>query len=395
MSAIPSVYAFDRIIAPISVGTFLSEYHERRTLVVHRDQADYYKQLVTIADLDDFLSIRPLHNSQVSLVDARRDIAAEEYVSENEYVDVVRLQQLFAAGATMIFPHMDEHLKGLASICRGAEQVFNHPFQTNLYFTPPGAQGFKIHHDTHDVFVLQAAGSKRWRTYEPVVRLPLPGQTMDDPSRQWGMPVEEFTLHAGDIFYCPRGVPHDADATNEHSLHITFGALAYTWAEIMIESMADLCLNDPEFRAALPTGFATGPSATDARKIFDGLVQRFAQSARLTPALDRLAEEFILTRQPMVPDQRLQMKNLDTLTVHSLVGGRPGLIYRWSADAEAVTLLCHKNEISFPRHVVPTAAFVLNAARVRVADLPGELDDTGKLVLIRRLIAEGLVTTVD
>ena len=42
--------------------------------------------------------------------------------------------------------------------------------QANVYFTPPRAQGFKTHHDTHDVFILQLLGSKRWRTY-PIRRV--------------------------------------------------------------------------------------------------------------------------------------------------------------------------------------------------------------------------------
>ena len=36
-----------------------------------------------------------------------------------------------------------------------------------------GAQGFKVHHDTHDVFCLQVEGEKRWLVYPPVLELPL------------------------------------------------------------------------------------------------------------------------------------------------------------------------------------------------------------------------------
>ena len=34
--------------------------------------------------------------------------------------------------------------------------------QINAYITPPENQGFAAHYDTHDVFVLQVSGSKRW-----------------------------------------------------------------------------------------------------------------------------------------------------------------------------------------------------------------------------------------
>ena len=51
--------------------------------------------------------------------------------------------------------------------------------QINAYITPPENQGFAAHYDTHDVFVLQVAGSKRWTIHAPVLEHPLPGQTWE------------------------------------------------------------------------------------------------------------------------------------------------------------------------------------------------------------------------
>ena len=36
--------------------------------------------------------------------------------------------------------------------------------------------GFKAHFDTHDVFVLQIEGCKRWTLYDTPIELPLRGQ---------------------------------------------------------------------------------------------------------------------------------------------------------------------------------------------------------------------------
>jgi hypothetical protein len=49
-------YAFDRVIAPISVEQFLAGYYEQQILVQHREQPDYYSDLLTINALDDFLA---------------------------------------------------------------------------------------------------------------------------------------------------------------------------------------------------------------------------------------------------------------------------------------------------------------------------------------------------
>ena len=308
----------------------------------------------------------------------------------------MRLHQLFDEGATISFRQMQNRLPELAALCRAAEQVFDCPFQTNLYFTPPGGQGFQTHHDTHDVFVLQVAGSKLWRVYDSIIPLPLPGQNFSDIADNLGPVTEEFTLHAGDLFYCPRGVPHDANTTDEPSLHITLGALQQTWAEVMIEAMSELCLRDPAFRRALPPGYATGradPAAIE--ETFRTLVERFAGSARLAPAIDGLAEAFIASRRAMVPQQRRQIAGLDALTLDSHVGGRPGLIYRCRGEGDRMTLHCHSTEISLPRNVSPAVTYALETPRFRARDLPGNLDDESKLVLLQRLIRDGLVTALD
>lgn len=389
---IPPQYAFDRVIAPMSAEQFLAEYYEQRIHVRHRKQGDYYTDLLTIDALDDFLADVWSYQKHVFVVDANREILPGEYTLSGERIDAVRLYQLYDEGATITFRQMQDRLPALGWLCRGAEQLFNCPFQTNLYFTPPDGQGFKTHHDTHDVFVLQVAGSKRWRTYEPVIPLPLPGQEFAGNEERLGPVSEEFTLHAGDLFYCPRGVPHDARTTDEHSLHITFGALVSTWAEVMIEAMAEVCLADPVFRAGLPAGYVTGdiPPAV-LEKTFRDLIEKFSRTAKLEPAIEGIAEEFISTRRPMAPEQRRQLARLGALTLDSEVGARPGLIYRCEEAGDAIKLHCHATEITLPRRVAAALEYALKTPRFLLRDLPGGLDDDGKLVLMRRLIREGLV----
>jgi hypothetical protein len=82
------------------------------------------------------------------------------------------------------------------------------------------------------------------------------------------------------------------------------------------------------------------------------------------------------------------------VTIETEVGGRPGLIYRWCVEAESAKLHCHSSEISFPRRIMNAVTYALETPRFRVRDLPGELDDPGKVVLIRRLMREGLVIAI-
>lgn len=392
MRSVSSNGDFDRVIAPMTAEEFLGDYFEQKTLVVRRGQGDYYHDLVSVDALDEFLRVGRPASTKVFAVDARRDLSTDDYLLADGRVDVVRLYQLFDEGATISFRQMQNTLPSLARLCRGGEKFFNCPCHTNLYYTPANAQGFKTHHDTHDVFVLQIEGSKRWRIYDPVIPLPLVGQVFDDKKFELGPVVDEFILQAGDLLYCPRGIPHDAHSTNEPSLHITFGALVYTWAEVMIEALADVCLRDPAFRRSLPPGYATNGEKRDELEVkFQDLVERLSRSAQLTPAIDGIADEFVSSRDAIVPNQRRQLVELDGITTDSWVGARPSLIYRCRRQEGKVHLQCHATELMLPDYAATALLYALDTSRYRVRDLPGKMDDAGKLTLVRRLIREGLV----
>ena len=66
--------------------------------------------------------------------------------------------------------------------------------------TPAGdAQGFDYHHDTHDVFVLQVSGRKRWVIHPPVTRLPLASmpQAGNHLVPEGAEPLLDVELYAG------------------------------------------------------------------------------------------------------------------------------------------------------------------------------------------------------
>jgi ribosomal protein L16 Arg81 hydroxylase len=121
--------------------------------------------------------------------------------------------------------YLDTVVQTLAAFCRSLEREFSVAFQTNAYLTPARAQGAKYHYDSHDVFVLQIAGSKHWTISGTPVELPLRGQDFDPSEHERGQPTLDFELEAGDFAYIPRGVVHDARSSESTSLHITVGVL--------------------------------------------------------------------------------------------------------------------------------------------------------------------------
>ncbi len=58
-------------------------------------------------------------------------------------------------------------------------------------------------------------------------------------------------------------------------------------------------------------------------------------------------------------------------------------------EAELISVELYGRKISFPSYAGEAVRFALTNPEFTVRDLPGDLDDPGKLVLVRRLIARG------
>jgi ribosomal protein L16 Arg81 hydroxylase len=387
--------ALEWLLDPVPNQEFFDRYWEKQTLVVHRVQRNYFDPLFSLDEVDRVLTTLDRRYPDIVLKNASKEVTAEEYTVDGEVLDIAKVYQLFHEGSTITLAFLDTVVPSLTAFCRSLEREFSCPFQTNIYLTPPGAQGAKPHYDTHDVFVLQVAGSKKWTIFGTPVELPLPGQDFDAELHPIGKPTMEFELQAGDAAYVPRGVAHEARSTDTVSLHITTGMLRYTWTDLLIELVANAGLSDPVFRKALPPGFARPDfDRTQARETLRTLLKKIPEKADFDATLDSFIEEFMTACPPLLRGQMQQLVKLDRLTPDSMVGAREGVIWRLEEGGEATTIDCYRNRIRFPAHAGETVRFALGHARFAVRELPGNLDDAGKLTLVRRLIREGLLVAL-
>lgn len=383
------------MISPVSKQVFFEEYWEKQPLVVKRALPDYFGSLLSLDEVDRIITTLGLRYPTITLKNADQPVTSDDYTVGGDAIDVAKVYRLFEEGSTIALAYLDTAVQTLAALGRGLESEFSFPFQTNVYLTPARAKGAQHHYDSHDVFVLQVAGSKHWTIYGTPVELPLRGQDFDPSAHERGEPTLEFKLEPGDFAYIPRGVVHDARSDETTSLHITVGVLHYTWVELLLESMAQVSLNDPAFRKALSPGFARRDfDRKQARETFRELLQRFSAKSDLDAMLDRFADEFISSCPPLLRGQLGQIANLDRINRDTVVGARTGVISQVRTDGEVTTVGCYGREIAFPVYVTDAIQFALNSSRFTVCELPGDLDEPGKLTLVRRLIREGLLRVV-
>ena len=385
--------SFEWLMEPMAPATFFAEYYEKAPLLIEGKQPAKWETLLSIDVVDQFLATTTPCRPDVFLVDAARDLDPDDYAfadsSPPGRIDLPRAYQLFDEGATISISQLHERIAPLADVCRALEKTFSAHFQTNIYLSPPNAQGFKTHYDSHDVFVLQVSGSKVWTLYDAQIALPLRGQAFDPDVHTPGAPTCEITLRAGDLFYCPRGLFHSARSTDETSLHITLGLIGKTWADVMLEAVSAACLESPALRANLPVGYANaGFDAAAAEPIFREMLDKIAREAYVAPILERLAEDFVTSRRPALGGG-LAQRDVE-LSLESWIAPRPDLLYLLRETDDEVMVLFGASEIRFPRFVRGAIVAVLEGDEFQVRELP-HLDDEGKLVLVRRLLKEGML----
>lgn len=250
--------------------------------------------------------------------------------------------------------------------------------QANAYWTPRGSQGLPVHHDTHDVFVLQVAGEKRWLVYEPVLELPLRDQRYRAAEHGGpGPAVLDLTLRAGDTLYLPRGWLHEALTSATDSLHLTVGVNAYSWLDAL-KAALEACADDVEFRRSVP---ADGVPTVD-------LLARLAERLGPERVAARRRDRFVSGRRPILDGQLSALRALDRLTLDTPVERRPTVLFA----LDGATLRFEGRTVEFPADLAPELEWLAAAdGPLRAAELPGGLDDESRLVLVRRLVREGFL----
>lgn len=385
--------SFEALIAPLSAQEFLDRHYEQSAAVVGRDRPDRYKSLLSLEDVDRFLASADHVYPDVYLVNAANpDLKPSDYCGPNQRIDLRRLYDQFANGATIVLFGIQDRIPALKALCRSVEKRLSVACDTNIYLPPAGSHGLRPHYDNHDVFVLQVEGSKSWTLFDSPLPLPMPGQSFAQLRPEPGPVSRQFVLHPGDLLYCPRGLMHDAEAGGAVSLHITLGLKGLTWTDLLIEAVAEMALNDVEFRRLLPVGYAgEGWDRAAAANRFRALTTRLAEATNADKLLDRLADGFIADR-PAVAQRRLAtLATPPEIGPDTRLGAWPELIFRLAVDDEAIRIVWQGPDLSLPSFTEPDVRFALTTASFTAADLPGDLDDAGKLVLVRRLYREGLI----
>ncbi|MEU8660419.1 cupin domain-containing protein, partial [Actinoplanes philippinensis] len=308
-----------------------------------------------------------------------------------------QIMRLYADGATLVLQGLHRLWPPLIDFAGRLGADLSRPLQINAYLTPPSSQGFSTHYDTHDVFVLQVDGTKQWHIHPPVLpdpleRQPWGGRADEVTATAQGEPALDVVLAPGDALYLPRGWLHSARALGGRSLHLTVGIRGLT-RYALVEELLTLAMADPRLRATLPYGLdPTDPDAVggELAATVDAL-RSWLTTVEPAQLADRLRQRSWPASRPAPLSPLAQLDFAAALVPSSTVTARPGLPWRLGRQGDGqVALRSTDRSLTFPGFCEPALRLVLDGAPHRVGDLPLD-DDADRLVLVRRLLTEGVL----
>jgi hypothetical protein len=258
--------SFQGLLEPVPLEEFFSEVSGRRPLHVEGDPQKF-ADLFSWAEFNRLLDMSKLWSDRcMKLVLDGREVSPESYSASGMtregsralLPEAPKVEALLRRGATLILDLVETLTPNISAVSRALTAATGSVVVCNAYCSFKAHQGFLAHFDTTDVYALQIEGSKVWRIYEGVAEYPvdMPGYnwsslTPEERSSNRGGLAMEVEMTAGDLLYLPRGQYHEALASSDASLHLSFGANRATGLDF-VSLLCRWLVDDPRFRQSLP-----------------------------------------------------------------------------------------------------------------------------------------------
>lgn len=261
--------SFRYLLHPVLPEVFFDEIYDKEVRHIPGPD-DKFASIFSWEELNRLLNMTDLWSGDsLKLVLDQRKLAPSEYchlsirgnaqrTSQRMLPDAKRVSEFLRRGATLILDHVENLTPGTSRAGNSIGMAMGAPTNANVYCSWHRHQGFDCHFDDHDVLVLQIDGRKTWRLYEGRFEQPaqLPGYFFNSVptehhARLKGRVREEVEMSPGDLLYLPKGQYHDALASSEASLHLSFGvgqARGIHFMDALLKTLPE----EPLFRAPLP-----------------------------------------------------------------------------------------------------------------------------------------------
>jgi hypothetical protein len=257
---------FDALAKKIDRATFLRDHFDKAPYV-EQGAVSNVEALFSWAKMNDLLERPKLWDGRsMEMALNHKMLRPAEYMrpgigrtgDQIMRPDRGKITHFLREGATIVLDFLEGIDPEIAALTRCIERLTGTNTSCNVFCSWKAVPGYGSHFDTMDVFAVQIEGEKTWNLYDG--RFPeatsVPGLRSTDFSPEKlnemrGSVIKTVTMKPGDLLYIPRGVFHDALATDQASLHLSFGA-THSVGFTVVQMLGAELQRDPYFRRKIP-----------------------------------------------------------------------------------------------------------------------------------------------
>ena len=258
--------SFRQLIAPLTPEEFFREVWDQRAFHIAGD-ADKFSHLFSWNEFNRLLNMSKLWSDRtMKIVLDGRHLDAGEYAragrtrERNQAMlpEPELVLSLLRRGATIILDLIETLAPGVAAIAGALQAATGSVAVCNGYCSWSAHQGFPVHFDTTDVIAIHFEGVKVWRIYEGRAEQPVDVEghnfesfAPEHHARAKGKLLKEIEMQPGHVLYLPRGQYHEALASSEACLHLSFGINQPTGVDL-IKLVSHSLVDEEFFRRSIP-----------------------------------------------------------------------------------------------------------------------------------------------
>lgn len=260
------ITTFARLLSPITVDEFFDSYYEKKPVHI-QGTPEKVEKICSWTEFNDLIQMTGIWSDQnfKMVIDTER-VAANDFCDRAPSRDGMsvympashKVRKQMDRGASIVLDVIETLTPGIRSVTEALEMALATRISCNAYCSQNQRRAFPSHFDTMEVFALHIEGKKSWRVYENHFEAPMesPGfnQTSFSPDyheKAKGGLLMEIDMKPGDLLYLPKGWYHDALASSEACLHLSFSTAQPTGLNFMswfVRGLDDI----PLFREPMP-----------------------------------------------------------------------------------------------------------------------------------------------
>jgi ribosomal protein L16 Arg81 hydroxylase len=394
---------FQWLIHPISKKEFFNDFYEKKHLFISNRDKEYYNKILTTKDIDEALTMNRIPPNKVRMSKLGA-LSHDNWTSLEQqkkiHLDLKKIAQALDDGKSLVLNNLDEYVFKLHQFIEAfSHELFLYAW-TNIYITPPSFQAFNPHFDTHDVFILQIEGEKRWKLYDIPIELPdkkdsYLNKQLKDYHKE--IPAKELLLKEGDFLYIPRGMVHEASATdNNMSIHITLGVTPTRVLDLADTIQAEI-LNDVFFRKSILVNQQTVDENTfeQFKEKLQAIVNRITLEQVQEFTQSKFAKKhFTTTSNNEILNQFIAKRNI---SLETKLCKQPLANYQLSMNGHLLIVKMGNKQEEYPFFLRPIIEAILknNENGIALKDIPHNFGETEMVKLVKRLVSEGIFKIVE